>query len=256
MRRGCRQALSSFFVGSGRCPGGSAKGGSMTISNNTYGYVRVSTREQNEDRQMDAMRQMSVPAQNIFMDKQSGQDFNRPQYKRLMKKLKPDDLLYIKSIDRLGRNYGEILEQWRILTREKKVDIAVLDMPLLDTRRGKDLMGTFLSDIVLQVLSFVAENERANIRQRQAEGIAAAKARGVQAPRTPPQELPQRLSEVEGRNHYRYGGGKGVRNAAVHFSLPGEDLREDSALQEQTVKISGKSRECRTKRGVLQQGHL
>ena len=114
----------------------------MTISNNTYGYVRVSTREQNEDRQMDAMRQMSVPAQNIFMDKQSGQDFNRPQYKRLMKKLKPDDLLYIKSIDRLGRNYGEILEQWRILTREKKVDIAVLDMPLLDTRRGKDLMGT------------------------------------------------------------------------------------------------------------------
>ena len=147
----------------------------MTISNNTYGYVRVSTREQNEDRQMDAMRQMSVPAQNIFMDKQSGRDFNRPQYKRLMKKLKPDDLLYIKSIDRLGRNYGEILEQWRILTREKKVDIAVLDMPLLDTRRGKDLMGTFLSDIVLQVLSFVAENERANIRQRQEpEGSGSA----------------------------------------------------------------------------------
>ena len=190
MRRGCRQALSSFFVGSGRCPGGSAKGGSMTISNNTYGYVRVSTREQNEDRQMDAMRQMSVPAQNIFMDKQSGQDFNRPQYKRLMKKLKPDDLLYIKSIDRLGRNYGEILEQWRILTREKKVDIAVLDMPLLDTRRGKDLMGTFLSDIVLQVLSFVAENERANIRQRQAEGIAAARARGVRFGR-PPAPLPK-----------------------------------------------------------------
>ena len=190
MRRGCRQALSSFFVGSGRCPGGSAKGGSMTISNNTYGYVRVSTREQNEDRQMDAMRQMSVPAQNIFMDKQSGRDFNRPQYKRLMKKLKPDDLLYIKSIDRLGRNYGEILEQWRILTREKKVDIAVLDMPLLDTRRGKDLMGTFLSDIVLQVLSFVAENERANIRQRQAEGIAAARARGVRFGR-PPAPLPK-----------------------------------------------------------------
>ena len=113
------------------------------------------------------------------MDKQSGKDFNRPQYKRLVKKLKPDDLLYIKSIDRLGRNYGEILEQWRILTKEKKIDIVVLDMPLLDTRRGKDLMGTFLSDIVLQVLSFVAENERTNICQRQVEGIAEAKARGV-----------------------------------------------------------------------------
>ena len=198
MRRGCRQALSSFFVGSGRCPGGSAKGGSMTISNNTYGYVRVSTREQNEDRQMDAMRQMSVPAQNIFMDKQSGRDFNRPQYKRLMKKLKPDDLLYIKSIDRLGRNYGEILEQWRILTREKKVDIAVLDMPLLDTRRGKDLMGTFLSDIVLQVLSFVAENERTNIRQRQREGIEAAKIRGVRFGR-PEKPLPENFEEIRGR---------------------------------------------------------
>ena len=122
---------------------------------------------------------MSIPEQNIFMDKQSGKDFNRPQYKKLVKKLKPDDLLYVKSIDRLGRNYEEIQNQWRILTKEKKIDIVVLDMPLLDTRRGKDLMGTFLSDIVLQVLSFVAENERTNIRQRQAEGIAAAKARGV-----------------------------------------------------------------------------
>ena len=124
------------------------------------------------------------------MDKQSGKDFNRPQYKKLIRKLKPDDLLYIKSIDRLGRNYGEILEQWRILTKEKKIDIVVLDMPLLDTRRGKDLMGTFLSDIVLQVLSFVAENERTNIRQRQAEGIAAAKARGVRFGR-PPRPLPE-----------------------------------------------------------------
>ena len=122
---------------------------------------------------------MSIPEQNIFMDKQSGKDFNRPQYKKLVRKLKPDDLLYIKSIDRLGRNYEEIQNQWRVLTKEKKVDIVVLDMPLLDTRRGKDLMGTFLSDIVLQVLSFVAENERTNIRQRQREGIAAAKARGV-----------------------------------------------------------------------------
>ena len=128
---------------------------------------------------MIALREMSIPEQNIFMDKQSGKNFNRPQYKKLIRKLKPDDLLYIKSIDRLGRNYEEIQNQWRILTKEKKIDIVVLDMPLLDTRRGKDLMGTFLSDIVLQVLSFVAENERTNIRQRQAEGIAAAKARGV-----------------------------------------------------------------------------
>ena len=127
---------------------------------NTYGYVRVSTREQNEDRQMAALNEMQVEEKNIYMDKQSGKDFDRPMYHRLLKRLKEDDLLYVKSIDRLGRNYEEILEQWRVLTKEKKVDIVVLDMPLLDTRRGKDLMGTFLSDIVLQVLSFVAENER------------------------------------------------------------------------------------------------
>ena len=145
----------------------------------TYGYIRVSSRDQNEDRQLIALQELKVKKKNIFMDKQSGKDFKRPQYRRLMRKLKKDDLLYIKSIDRLGRNYAEILEQWRILTKEKGIDIVVLDMPLLDTRRGKDLMGTFLSDIVLQVLSFVAENERINIRQRQAEGIAAAKARGV-----------------------------------------------------------------------------
>ena len=145
----------------------------------SYGYVRVSTREQNEVRQMFALEKAEVPEQNIYMDKQSGKDFDRPMYKRLLKKLQEDDLLYIKSIDRLGRNYEEILEQWRLLTKEKKVDIVVLDMPLLDTRRGGDLMGTFLSDIVLQVLSFVAENERKNIRQRQKEGIDAAKQRGV-----------------------------------------------------------------------------
>lgn len=162
----------------------------MIISKNTYGYIRVSTKEQNEDRQLVALREMSIPDQNIFMDKQSGKDFNRPQYKKLIRKLKPDDLLYIKSIDRLGRNYEEIQNQWRILTKEKKVDIVVLDMPLLDTRRGKDLMGTFLSDIVLQVLSFVAENERTNIRQRQAEGIAVARARGVRFGR-PPKPLPE-----------------------------------------------------------------
>ena len=160
------------------------------ISNNTYGYIRVSTREQNEGRQVVAMQELSIPEENVFLDKQSGKDFRRPQYQRLVKKLKPDDLLYIKSIDRLGRNYGEILEQWRMLTKEKRIDIVVLDMPLLDTRRGKDLMGTFLSDIVLQVLSFVAENERTSIRQRQAEGIAAAKAKGTRFGR-PPKPLPE-----------------------------------------------------------------
>ncbi len=144
-----------------------------------YGYIRVSTKEQNEDRQLVALRERNVPEDNIYTDKQSGKDFNRPQYKRLVRRMKKNDLLYIKSIDRLGRSYREIQEQWRLLTKEKGIDIAVIDMPLLDTRRGKDLMGTFLSDIVLQILSFVAENERTNIRQRQAEGIAAAKARGV-----------------------------------------------------------------------------
>lgn len=162
---------------------------------NIYGYIRVSTRDQNEDRQLIALRELKIPEKNIFMDKQSGKDFNRPQYKRLVRKLKKDDLLYIKSIDRLGRNYREILEQWRILTKEKEVDIVVLDMPLLDTRRGKDLMGTFLSDIVLQILSFVAENERTAIHQRQAEGIAAARARGVRFGR-PPNPLPDNFSEM------------------------------------------------------------
>ena len=147
---------------------------------NTYGYVRVSTQEQNEERQMAAMRQLAIPRKNLFMDKRSGADFERPQYLKLVKKLKPDDLIYVKSIDRLGRNYGEILEQWRILTREKKVDIAVLDMPLLDTRdKADNLIGKFISDIVLQLLSFVAENERTNIRLRQAEGIALAKQKGI-----------------------------------------------------------------------------
>ena len=155
-----------------------------------YGYIRVSSRDQNEDRQLIAMQELNIPPTHVYIDKQSGKDFNRPKYKRLLRKLRRDDLLYIKSIDRLGRNYGEILEQWRILTKEKGIDIVVLDMPLLDTRRGKDLMGTFLSDIVLQVLSFVAENERTNIRQRQAEGIAAAKAKGVRFGR-PPRPLPR-----------------------------------------------------------------
>ena len=149
--------------------------GGIDLAGNIFGYVRVSTREQNEDRQLFAMRQVKVPEHNIFTDRQSGKDFMRPQYRRMVSRMKKDDLLYIKSIDRLGRNYEEILEQWRVLTKEKGVDIVVLDM-----RRGKDLMGTFLSDIVLQVLSFVSENERQNIRQRQREGIDAALARGVQ----------------------------------------------------------------------------
>lgn len=144
-----------------------------------YGYVRVSTKEQNEDRQMVAMREFGIQDSHIILDKQSGKDFERPGYRRLVRKLKAGDTLVIKSIDRLGRNYDEILEQWRLLTKEKQVDIVVLDMPLLDTRQGRDLTGVLIADIVLQLLSYVAQTERENIRQRQAEGIAAAQARGV-----------------------------------------------------------------------------
>lgn len=160
-----------------------------------YGYIRVSSADQNEDRQLVALRSCKVPECNLFVDKQSGKDFERPEYRRMLRRLKRDDLLYVKSIDRLGRNYGEILEQWRLLTKEKGVDIVVLDMPLLDTRSGKDLMGTFIADLVLQILSFVAQNERENIRQRQAEGIAAAKARGVPLGR-PALPLPENFEEV------------------------------------------------------------
>mgnify|MGYP002518108973 FL=1 len=161
-----------------------------TINQAVYGYIRVSTKEQNEERQVIALRENGVTENHIFMDKQSGKDFDRPQYQIMIQKMKRGDLLYIKSIDRLGRNYEEILIQWRTLTKDRGIDIAVLNMPLLDTRRGKDLIGTFLSDVVLQVLSFVAENERNNIRQRQAEGIAAAKARGVKFGR-PRKRLPE-----------------------------------------------------------------
>lgn len=162
---------------------------------NIYGYARVSAKDQNEERQLIALADAGVEEKNIYMDKQSGKDFNRPQYQKLLRKLKAGDLLYIKSIDRLGRNYEEIQVQWRILTKEKGVDICVIDMPLLDTRRGKDLVGTFLSDIVLQVLSFVAENEQNNIRQRQAEGIAAARARGVHLGR-PVKEAPADFDRI------------------------------------------------------------
>jgi len=144
-----------------------------------YGYARVSSADQNEDRQIIALEGLNIPASNIYTDKQSGKDFDRPEYKALLERLRPGDLLHIKSIDRLGRNYDEIKNQWRVLTIDRGVDVAVIDMPLLDTRLNKDLMGTFIADLVLQVLSFVAHNERDNIRKRQAEGIAAAKARGV-----------------------------------------------------------------------------
>ncbi len=169
------------------------------MKNTIYGYVRVSTKEQNESRQMIALRDFPVLDKNIYMDKQSGKDFNRPAYQRLLKKVKERDTLVIQSIDRLGRNYEEILEYWRILTKEKKVDIVVLDMPLLDTRnKGKDLTGTFIADLVLQILSYVAQNERENIRKRQAEGIAAAKERGVHFG-NPGKPLPETFIEVVGR---------------------------------------------------------
>lgn len=205
------------------------------IENRVYGYIRVSTREQNEDRQYTALRGAGVPQGQIYAEKFSGKNFDRPQYKKLLRKLKKDDLLYIKSIDRLGRDYGEILEQWRVLTKEKGVDIVVLDMPLLDTRRGKDLMGTFLSDIVLQVLSFVAENERMNIRQRQAEGIAAAKARGVKFGR-PPTPLPENFEEA----YRQWKAGKLTGTAAAKMcGMPLATFRYRAKLYEEnnTVKM-------------------
>lgn len=162
---------------------------------NIYGYMRVSSKEQNEDRQKIALMEMGVPENNIYMDKQSGKDFERTQYKRLLRKLNENSVLYIKSNDRLGRNYGELNEQWRIITKEKKADIVVIDMPLLDTRREKNLLGTFISDVVLALLSYVAENERTNIKQRQAEGIAAAKARGVKFGR-PPLPIPENFYQM------------------------------------------------------------
>ena len=161
----------------------------------TYAYARVSTLQQNEDRQIIALTEFGVEKKNIYIDKQSGKDFNRPRYQKLVRRLKKDDLLVIMSIDRLGRNYEEILEQWRILTKEKGIDIVVVDMPLLDTRTCKDLLGTFISDMVLQLLSFVAENERKSIKERQRQGIEAAKARGVRFGR-PEQPLPENFYEV------------------------------------------------------------
>ena len=179
-----------------------------------FGYVRVSTAEQNEDRQIAALEIVPVSKEHIYMDKLSGKNFNRPEYKKMIRNFKPVDMLYIHSIDRLGRNYREILEQWRILTKEKKIDICVLDMPLLDTGRGKDLMGTFIADLVLQILSFVAENERANIRKRQSDGIAAAKERGVRFGR-PPRKLPENFDEV----HKAWREGRVTLKNAAYFSI-------------------------------------
>ena len=172
------------------------------MENQIYGYIRVSSRDQNEDRQVIAMREFGIAEKNLVIDKQSGKDFARPGYRRLLRKLKPNDTLVIKSIDRLGRNYDEVLEQWRLLTKENQVDIVVLDMPLLDTRKGRDLIGTLISDIVLQLLSYVAQTEREFIHQRQAEGIAAAKARGVKFGRKP-KERPAEYEHL--RDEWRAG---------------------------------------------------
>ena len=172
------------------------------MENQIYGYIRVSSRDQNEDRQVIAMREFGIAEKNLVIDKQSGKDFARPGYRRLLRKLKPNDTLVIKSIDRLGRNYDDVLEQWRLLTKEKQVDIVVLDMPLLDTRKGRDLIGTLISDIVLQLLSYVVQTEREFIHQRQAEGIAAAKARGVKFGRKP-KERPAEYEHL--RDEWRAG---------------------------------------------------
>lgn len=165
------------------------------MSGSIYGYIRVSSTDQNDDRQWIALRQQSVPNHHIYVDKQSGKDFNRPQYKKMIRKLKQGDLLYILSIDRLGRNYEEIQNQWRILIKEIGIDICVIDMPLLDTRNGKDLLGTFIADLVLQILSFVAQSERENIKKRQAQGIAAAKAKGIKFGR-PEKNVPEDFPDI------------------------------------------------------------
>jgi len=201
---------------------------------NVYAYVRVSSRDQREDRQLIAMKEMGVSDENIFADKQSGKDFNRPQYKRLIRKLKRDDLLYIKSIDRLGRNYTEIIEQWKIITKEREADICVLDMELLDTRRNKDLLGTFISDLILAILSYVAENERNNIRQRQAEGIAAAKKRGVRFGR-PPKPLPVNFCEV----CFRWKSGEiSLKKAAEECGMPVSTFFDNARKFENTALMN------------------
>ncbi len=200
------------------------------MNERVYGYIRVSSTDQNEDRQVIALREKKVLEKDIYMDKQSGKDFNRPQYQKLVKRLKSGDLLYILSIDRLGRNYEEIQNQWRILTKEIGVDICVIDMPLLDTRNGKDLMGTFIADLVLQILSFVAQSERENIRKRQAEGIAAAKARGVRFGR-PPRPLPDNYDRAYQR--WKSGEITGIA-AAKECGMPLSTFRYRAERHEKT----------------------
>lgn len=203
------------------------------MAGKTYGYIRVSSRDQNEYRQLIALHKIGVKSRSIYMDKQSGKDFDRPQYKSLLQKLKPGDILYIQSIDRLGRNYEEVQNQWRILTKEKAVDICVIDMPLLDTRQGKDLLGTFIADLVLQILSFVAETEREYIKKRQAEGIAAAKEKGVRFGR-PPIPLPKNFYRV----HSAWRSGKlTLKQAAKACNMPegtfyGKAVRYEKSMQE------------------------
>lgn len=186
---------------------GSSKG--AEVMNEEYGYIRVSSRDQNEQRQLVTMLNLGLKEKNIYIDKQSGKDFERIEYKNLMKKLKPGDTVYVSDISRFGRNYSEIMEQWRIITKKKAADIVVLDMPLLDTRYAKDLLGTFLSDLVLQVLSFVAENERKNIKKIQAEGIAVAKANGVRFGR------PRRMELSDFKTRYAALSQQGLSNTEI-----------------------------------------
>ena len=197
-----------------------------------FGYIRVSTYEQNEARQLNAIISQNCPLSNIYIDKSSGKDFNRPEYNKLLRRMKKDDLLIIKSIDRLGRNYSEIQEQWQILTKRKGCDILVLDMPLLDTRREKDLLGTFISDVVLQVLSFVADHERELILTRQAEGIAAAKAKGVRFGR-PPADLSSDFAVYL----ERYKNGElTAKEAAFALSMPVSSFRYRAANFKNYIK--------------------
>lgn len=202
----------------------------VMMENRIYGYARVSSTDQNEERQVVALRQVAVPEKNIYTDKLSGKDFNRPQYLKMVRKLKRGDLLYVSSIDRLGRNYEEIQNQWRILTKDIGIDVCVLDMPLLDTRDGRDLMGTFIADLVLQILSFVAQSERENIRKRQREGIAAAKAKGVKFGR-PPIPLPDNFHEM-----HRQWRDKAItlKKAAEACGMPEGTFYEKARKQERT----------------------
>lgn len=200
---------------------------------NVYGYIRVSSTDQNLARQLLAMKRCGVRDEMVYIDKQSGKDFDRPYYQKLLRRLLPGDLLYLLSIDRLGRNYTEVQQQWRVLTKEKNVDICVIDMPLLDTRQGKDLMGTFIADLVLQILSFVAQSERENLQQRQAEGIAAAKARGVQFGR-PKKKLPATYLLVK-RSYLN--GSLTTREAADLCKMPLSSFFRRANLHDESIEV-------------------